>query len=104
LAELLRDRGLLSSKAASPQVWIAAEADNRQRDVRRAATALRRNGVSVEYALRDQAIMKQVKAARSAGAEYVLTLHDASGKAEPHSWSPKDVPPDWDRTIDALGL
>src|SRR5215212_669557 len=99
LSELLRDRGLLPSKATRPQVWVAADADNRQRDVRRAATALRRTGVSVEYALREQAIMKQVKAAKSAGAEYVLTLHDVSSDAEPHSWSPKDVPSDWDQAI-----
>jgi hypothetical protein len=39
------------------------------RDARR--TALRRGGVSVEYALRDQQLMKQVKAAKSAGAAWV---------------------------------
>ena len=32
--------------------------------------------MSVEYALRDQQSMKQVKAAKSAGAACVLTLHD----------------------------
>jgi len=98
LAELLRDRGLLPSRAEGPQVWVAAETENRQRDVRRVATALRRGGVSVEYALRDQAIMKQVKAAKSAGAAFVLTLN-ASGAA---TWSPGDAPSDWTRLVEQV--
>ncbi len=98
LAELLRDRGLLPSRAEGPQVWVAAETDKRQRDVRRVATALRRGGVSVEYALRDQAIMKQVKAAKSAGAAFVLTLHDAGGS----SWNPAAAPSDWMQLLNDL--
>ena len=98
LAELLRDRGLLPSKAEGPQVWIAAETENRQRDVRRVATALRRGGVSVEYALRDQAIMKQVKAAKSAGAAFVLTLNDSGGA----TWNPGDAPSDWTRLVEQV--
>jgi histidyl-tRNA synthetase len=104
LGELLRDRGLLPAKAEGPQVWVAAEDFGRQRDVRRAATALRRGGVSVEYALRDQAIMKQVKAARSAGAAFVLTLHATEGAAAPYTWNPSDAPPEWNRLIEAIGL
>jgi len=106
LAELLRDRGLLPAKSEGPQVWVAAESNNRQGDVRRAATALRRTGVSVEYALRDQAIMKQVKAAKSAGAGFVLTLHEPSnsGTREPHTWNPRDVPPEWNRVLTDIGL
>src|SRR5579884_830671 len=96
LAELLRDRGLLPSKSDGPQVWVAAESSAMQSHVRRAATALRRHGVSVEYALRDQPLMKQVKAAKSAGAAFVLTLRDpASSEAqagERHAWTP-DPPP-----------
>jgi histidyl-tRNA synthetase len=102
LGELLRDRGLLPSKVEGPQVWVAAENDERQRDVRRAATALRRLGVSVEYALRHQAIMKQVKAAKSAGAAHVLTLH-SSDAPQRHTWS-TDVPSEWNSAISALGL
>ena len=98
LAELLRDRGLLPSKAEGPQVWVAAETENRQHDVRRVATALRRGGVSVEYALRDQAIMKQVKAAKSAGAAFVLTLNE-SGAA---TWNPSDAPSDWARLVETV--
>ena len=102
LAELLRDRGLLQSKTEGPQVWVAAETSERARDVRRAATALRHGGVSVEYALRDQQLMKQVKAAKSAGAAWVLTLRDKSSEAS-HSWSP-EPPAEWDRLLHDIGL
>jgi histidyl-tRNA synthetase len=105
LAELLRDRALMPSKSDGPQVWVASESSNRQRDARRAATALRRGGVSVEYALRDQQLMKQVKAAKSAGAAWVLTLHDAPDTTSvgPRTWSP-DPPPEWDRLLHDIGL
>ena len=104
LAELLRDRGLLPSKTDGPQVWVAAESAAMQSNVRRAATALRRHGVSVEYALRDQPLMKQVKAAKSAGAAFVLTLRDASAQPdERHTWTP-DPPPAWNDLLSELGL
>jgi histidyl-tRNA synthetase len=105
LTELLRDRGLLPTEAGGPQVWVAAEHPAMDRDVRRAATALRRHGVSVEYALRDQALMKQVKAAKSAGAGLMLTLHapphpTARGR---HTWN-SAAPADWDHVLDTIGL
>ncbi len=103
LAELLRDRGLSQSKTEGPQVWVAAETSERARDVRRAATALRHGGVSVEYALRDQQLMKQVKAAKSAGAGWVLTLHDEGGGEASRSWSP-EPPAEWDRLLHDIGL
>ena len=112
LAELLRDRRLLPSAALGPQVFIAAEATALAGDVRRAATALRAHGVSVEYALREQQLMKQVKAAKSAGASFILTLHDErdatapqadDGKTLRHSWSPAP-PPEWETLITELGL
>ena len=107
LAELLRDRGLLPSKSDGPQVWVAAESAAMQSNVRRAATALRRHGVSVEYALRDQPLMKQVKAAKSAGAAFVLTLRDPSGTdaqpGERHTWNP-EPPPAWKDLLSELGL
>jgi histidyl-tRNA synthetase len=103
LAELLRDRGLLPKNAAGPQVWVAAESAEQAHDVRRAATALRRYGVSVEYALREQALMKQVKAAKSAGAEWVLTLHPPAAAPERHTWNPAP-PPEWNRLLADLGL
>jgi histidyl-tRNA synthetase len=105
LAELLRDRGLMPSKAGGPQVWVASETSERERDVRRAATALRRGGVSVEYSLRQQQIMKQVKAAKSAGASWVLTLHDPANakSAGTRTWNP-DPPPEWERLLAEIGL
>ena len=104
LGELLRDRGLLPKTAAGPQVWVAAESAEQGADVRRAATALRRFGVSVEYALREQPLMKQVKAAKSAGAEWVLTLHPPTGAApERHTWNPAP-PPEWNRLLADIGL
>jgi histidyl-tRNA synthetase len=105
LAELLRDRGLLAPRMEGPQVWVAAGGPTSQADVRRAATALRHHGVSVEYALRAQPLMKQVKAAKSAGAAWVLTLHDAEsdGAAMRHTWNP-DPPPEWDQVLTEIGL
>jgi histidyl-tRNA synthetase len=103
LGELLRDRGLLPKHAGGPQVWVAAESVEQCNDVRRAATALRRHGVSVEYALREQPLMKQVKAAKSAGAEWVLTLHAAATAPERHTWSPAP-PAEWNRVIADIGL
>jgi histidyl-tRNA synthetase len=103
LAELLRDRRLLPSNTLGPQVWVAAETAEMAGRVRRAATALRRHGVSVEYALREQALMKQVKAAKSTGAEWVLTLHDPATNARPHSWTP-EPPPEWDRLLSEIDL
>lgn len=105
LAELLRERGLLSARVEGPQVWVAAGGPASQDNVRRAATALRHHGVSVEYALRAQPLMKQVKAAKSAGAGWVLTLHDADGDpaAARHTWNP-DPPPAWDGLLTNLGL
>ena len=100
LTELLRDRKLLPTSAPGPQVWVATEAEGRLHDVRRAATALRRSGVSVEYALRPQELMKQVKAARSAGATLVLTLLEGQAK---HSWS--DEPPAaWNQVLADIGI
>ncbi|MDB4876132.1 MAG: Histidyl-tRNA synthetase [Gemmatimonadetes bacterium] len=100
LAELLRDRGLLPERSEGPQVWIATESPSTSHAVRRAATALRRNGVSVEYALRDQQLMKQVKAAKAANASFVLTLHDPADDnvTTRHSWNPAP-PPEWDRLL-----
>src|SRR5512146_180809 len=101
LGELLRDRGLLPKNAGGPQVWVAAESPEQGHDVRRAATALRRHGVSVEYALREQPLMKQVKAGRAAGAEWGLPLRppmDAGGAPERHTWNPAP-PPEWNRLL-----
>jgi histidyl-tRNA synthetase len=96
---------LLSPRIDGPQVWVAAEGSTGQADARRAATALRHQGVSVEYALRAQPLMKQVKAAKSAGATWVLTLHDEAGEGTTvrHTWNP-DPPAEWDQLLTSIGL
>ena len=74
LGELLRDRGLLPSAPASPEVWVAAGDDVDVATVRATVGALRRAGRRVEYALRPQQLGKQLKAAVSAGAAHALIL------------------------------
>jgi histidyl-tRNA synthetase len=76
LGELLRDRGYLQDHAtvAQPDFWVATEDESQRGVVPAVATALRRAGASVEYALRDQSLSKQKKASHSAGATYFVTL------------------------------
>ncbi len=73
LTELLRDRGL-NVTVDAPDFWVAAAGEGEEPQVVRTATALRRLGSSVEYALRKQQLDKQRKAARSAGATYFVIL------------------------------
>src|SRR5690349_1099728 len=74
LGELLRARGLSDAPIGEPDYWVAAAESGDLRDVMRAATALRRAGAAVEYALRPQTLSKQRKAAFSAGATYFVTV------------------------------
>ncbi|HKW49668.1 MAG TPA: histidine--tRNA ligase [Gemmatimonadaceae bacterium] len=74
LGELLRARGLSDAPIGEPDYWVAAAENGDLRDVMRVATALRRAGASVEYALRTQTLSKQRKAAFSAGATYFVTV------------------------------
>ena len=92
----------IGDRSARSTLKLAAQADPDE-SVRRAATALRRHGVSVEYALREQPLMKQVKAAKSAGAEWVLTLHAPATAPERHTWNPAP-PAEWNRVIADIGL
>ncbi|HKW12266.1 MAG TPA: histidine--tRNA ligase [Gemmatimonadaceae bacterium] len=73
LGELLKSRGL-NAPTGEPDFWVAAADDGDFRDVIVAATKLRREGASVEYALRPQTLSKQRKAASSAGATYFVTV------------------------------
>jgi histidyl-tRNA synthetase len=54
--------------------WVAADDTELLPMVMSTATLLRRLGHSVEYALRDQSLDKQLKAARSAGARLAVML------------------------------
>jgi histidyl-tRNA synthetase len=74
LAELLRARGLMPSAAPTVDYWVAAADHGKEAEVMRVATALRRGGSSVEYALRQQQLGKQFKAASAAGAAYAVVL------------------------------
>ncbi|MDQ3996651.1 MAG: hypothetical protein M3303_06485, partial [Gemmatimonadota bacterium] len=74
LGALLEARGLAAASVSRPDFWVAAEADDALDDVMSVATALRRVGASVEYALRPQALGKQRKAAFSSGASYFVLL------------------------------
>ena len=74
LGELLRARGLMPAFAPAIQWWVAADDAALLPLVMRVATLLRRTGHSVEYALREQALGKQLKAAASAGAVAAVLL------------------------------
>jgi histidyl-tRNA synthetase len=78
LGELLRDRGLMPSAAPALDYWVAADDAALLPMVMRVSTLLRRVGHSVEYALRDQALGKQLKAAQAAGARTVAVFRQAA--------------------------
>jgi histidyl-tRNA synthetase len=78
LGELLRDRGLMPAAAPGLDYWVAADDAALLPMVMKVSTLLRRVGHSVEYALRDQALGKQLKAAQHAGARTVAVLRQAA--------------------------
>ena len=78
LGELLRDRGLMPGAAPALDYWVAADDPALLPMVMRVTTLLRRVGHSVEYALRDQALGKQLKAAQAAGARTVAVFRQAA--------------------------
>ena len=87
LGKLLEARGLRTAAVNQPDFWVAAESGETGNDVMAAATALRRAGASVEYALKPQPVSKQKKAAFSARASYFLVLRPdfaAKGAVELH--------------------
>jgi histidyl-tRNA synthetase len=74
LGELLRARGLMPSAAPAVDFWVAAADRGQESEVMRVATALRARGRSAEYALRQQQLGKQFKAASAAGATHAVVL------------------------------
>jgi histidyl-tRNA synthetase len=74
LGELLRARGLMRPSDAVLDYWVAGGDESLQGSVMSVAAALRRRGASVEYALKAQALGKQLKAASTAGARRVVIL------------------------------
>jgi histidyl-tRNA synthetase len=74
LGELLKARGRLPAHAPALDYWVAYEDSAHQPQAMRVATALRRQGSSVEYVLRPQQLGKQLDAARKAGALAAVIL------------------------------
>ncbi len=74
LSELLRARGLMRAESTSPEFWVAPEGPELLPQVMEVATALRRSGASVEYALRSQQLSRQLKAATAAGAAQAVIV------------------------------
>jgi histidyl-tRNA synthetase len=78
LRELLNARGLLRDVVPSIDYWVATGRDDpdAQLDVMDLARQLREKDQSVEYALREQALGRQLKAASAAGARFAAIVED----------------------------
>jgi histidyl-tRNA synthetase len=74
LGELLRARGLMNVAPAAADVWLAADETVPLVVVMREAARRRATGQAVEYALREQSLSKQKKAAQASGAREFVTL------------------------------
>jgi len=74
LTELLRARGRLPAAGASLDFWVAGSDEALLPQVMMIATRLRAGGRSVEYALRGQALGRQLKSAAAAGAQRVVIV------------------------------
>src|SRR5689334_3399452 len=74
LTELLRARNLLPAPTLGTEYWVAADDDTMLPDVMKVAGQLRAKSRSVEYALKAQALGKQLKAASTAGVAKVVLL------------------------------
>jgi histidyl-tRNA synthetase len=74
LGELLRARGLMTAVPAAADVWLAADETVPLPEVMREASRRRASGQAVEYALREQSLSKQKKAAQASGASEFVTL------------------------------
>ncbi|MDQ3081648.1 MAG: histidine--tRNA ligase [Gemmatimonadota bacterium] len=83
LGDLLRARGLMPAAAAVTDFWIAADDETLTTAVMSLAARLRGRNKSVEYALKPQALARQLKAATSAGArQAVILLRDRVGEGD----------------------
>lgn len=74
LGELLADRGLLPAYRRSVDYCLVAIGEEQRAATWSLAHALRERGRSVVYALRDQSVRKQFKAAETEGARWVVVL------------------------------
>ena len=74
LGELLKARGKLPEHAPALDYWVAYEDASQRPEAMRVATVLRRDGASVEYALRPLPLGKQLDAARKSRATAAVIL------------------------------
>jgi histidyl-tRNA synthetase len=81
LRELLQSRGLLRDVVPSIDYWVATARDDADAllDVMDVARQLRDKDQSVEYALREQSLGRQLKAASAAGARFAAIV-EPNGK------------------------
>jgi histidyl-tRNA synthetase len=73
LGELLRDRGLMPKTGRELDFWVAGD-DAPTNEVLRVVGKLRQHGRRVEYALREQSLGAQLKAAARGGAAFVAIV------------------------------
>ena len=81
LGELLRARGRMPANSASPDFWVAFTDPAQFTAAVAVASRLRRSGASVEYALREQALARQLKSAATVGAPRVIIVGSISEPA-----------------------
>ena len=74
LGELLRARGKMPQSEASVDVWVAYGESGGVEDAMSVAAKLRARGRSVEYALGNQKLARQLKAAHAAGARQTVVV------------------------------
>jgi histidyl-tRNA synthetase len=74
LGELLKSRGKMPTAAAAVDVWVAYGDSGTVEDAMRIATKLRARGRSAEYALGNQKLARQLKAAYAAGARETVVI------------------------------
>ena len=74
LGELLRSRGKMPKSEPSVDVWVAYGESGGVEDAMSVAAKLRARGRSVEYALGNQKLARQLKAAHAAGARQTVVV------------------------------
>jgi histidyl-tRNA synthetase len=74
LGELLRSKGLMRPAESRADYWVSGDDGVPLDRIMREAARLRGEGHAVEYALRDQSMSKQKKAAQASGAREFVTL------------------------------
>jgi histidyl-tRNA synthetase len=74
LGELLKERGKMPEEQPAVDVWVAYGDSGTVEDAMRAAAKIRASGKSAEYALGNQKLARQLKAAYAAGARSTVVI------------------------------